>query len=102
MRSHFLVREGVRVDGQGNSKPTLSVDRIDKTSARWKRADILIFNTGHWWAHGKTSRGYVSELRSFYEILDDTFSCISLAHQNHFPSSFSFHNDHYFLWLEGN
>ncbi|XP_075491426.1 protein trichome birefringence-like 5 [Primulina tabacum] len=57
VRSHFLVREGIRVNGQGNSNPTLSIDRIDKTAKRWKRADILVFNTGHWWTHGKTSRG---------------------------------------------
>jgi hypothetical protein len=58
VRSHFLVKEGVRINGQGNTNPTLSIDRIDKTSNRWKRADILVFNTGHWWAHGKTARGY--------------------------------------------
>ncbi|XP_047945279.1 protein trichome birefringence-like 5 [Salvia hispanica] len=57
VRSHFLVREGVRVNAQGSSNPTLSIDRIDKTAARWLRADILVFNTGHWWTHGKTSRG---------------------------------------------
>ncbi|GAV59723.1 PC-Esterase domain-containing protein/PMR5N domain-containing protein [Cephalotus follicularis] len=57
VRSHFLVKEGVRIDGQGNSNPTLSIDQIDKTAKRWKRADILVFNTGHWWTHGKTSRG---------------------------------------------
>lgn len=57
VRSHFLVREGVRVNAQGNSNPTLSIDRIDKTANRWLRADILVFNTGHWWTHGKTSRG---------------------------------------------
>ncbi|WOH06879.1 hypothetical protein DCAR_0626308 [Daucus carota subsp. sativus] len=57
VRSHFLVREGTRVNGQGNNNPTLSIDKIDKSANRWKRVDILIFNTGHWWTHGKTSRG---------------------------------------------
>ncbi|RVW80652.1 Protein trichome birefringence-like 5 [Vitis vinifera] len=32
VRSHFLVREGTRINGQGNSNPTLSIDRIDKFS----------------------------------------------------------------------
>nr|POE69498.1 protein trichome birefringence-like 5 [Quercus suber] len=57
VRSHFLVKEGVRINGQGNSNPTLSIDQIDKTAKRWKHADILVFNTGHWWTHGKTARG---------------------------------------------
>lgn len=57
VRSHFLVKEGVRINGDGNSNPTLSIDLIDKTSRRWKGADILVFNTAHWWVHGKTARG---------------------------------------------
>lgn len=65
VRSHFLVKEGIRVNAQGSSNPTLSIDQIDKTSGRWKRADILVFNTGHWWTHGKTARGYVFFLISF-------------------------------------
>ncbi|KAL6555249.1 Protein trichome birefringence-like 5 [Orobanche gracilis] len=72
VRSHFLVREGVRVNAQGNSNPTLSIDRIDKTARRWQSADILVFNTGHWWAHGKTSRGknYYKEGDVLYPHLD--------------------------------
>ncbi|XP_027176204.1 protein trichome birefringence-like 5 isoform X2 [Coffea eugenioides] len=57
VRSHFLVKEGIRINAQGNSNPTLSIDRIDKSAGRWKRADILVFNTAHWWTHGKTARG---------------------------------------------
>ncbi|CAI9098453.1 OLC1v1035099C1 [Oldenlandia corymbosa var. corymbosa] len=59
VRSHFLVKEGIRINRQGNSNPTLSIDRIDKSAGRWQRADILVFNTGHWWTHGKTARGWV-------------------------------------------
>ncbi|KAL3637005.1 hypothetical protein CASFOL_019304 [Castilleja foliolosa] len=72
VRSHFLVREGVRINAQGNSNPTLSIDRIDKTARRWQRADILVFNTGHWWTHGKTSRGknYYKEGNVLYPKFD--------------------------------
>ncbi|GAB4853488.1 Protein trichome birefringence-like 5 [Ancistrocladus abbreviatus] len=72
VRSHFLVKEGIRINGQGKSNPTLSIDRIDKTAARWKRADILIFNTGHWWTHGKTARGknYYKEGDHIYPRFD--------------------------------
>ncbi|XP_057723092.1 protein trichome birefringence-like 5 [Arachis stenosperma] len=72
VRSHFLVREGVRVKAQGGSNPTLSIDRIDKTFRRWKKADILVFNTGHWWTHGKTARGvnYYKEGDQLYPKFD--------------------------------
>ncbi|KAG2300038.1 hypothetical protein Bca4012_011622 [Brassica carinata] len=74
VRSHFLVREGVRANAQGNTNPTLSIDRIDKSHARWKRANILVFNTGHWWVHGKTARGknYYKEGDVIYPKFDAT------------------------------
>ncbi|CAH8352389.1 unnamed protein product [Eruca vesicaria subsp. sativa] len=74
VRSHFLVREGVRANAQGNTNPTLSIDRIDKSNGRWKRANILVFNTGHWWVHGKTARGknYYKEGDYIYPKFDAT------------------------------
>jgi len=68
VRSHFLVKEGIRINARGNSNPTLSVDRVDKSAERWKRADILVFNTGHWWTHGKTARGRA--LKTWAEWVD--------------------------------
>nr|CAB3471061.1 unnamed protein product [Digitaria exilis] len=74
VRSHFLVREGVRLNRQRNSNPILQIDRIDKTANRWKNADVLVFNTGHWWTHGKTARGknYYKEGETLYPQFDST------------------------------
>ncbi|KAL6191833.1 hypothetical protein ACLB2K_038222 [Fragaria x ananassa] len=72
--SHFLVKEGVRFDEKRRSNPTLSIDQIDRKAKRWMKADILVFNTGHWWAHGKTARGknYYKEGDYLYPHFDVT------------------------------
>ncbi|CAN7121210.1 unnamed protein product [Brassica rapa subsp. narinosa] len=30
---------------------------MDRTSSRWKGANMLVFNTAHWWSHYKTKSG---------------------------------------------
>ncbi|GAY41085.1 hypothetical protein CUMW_056760 [Citrus unshiu] len=54
--SHFLVHEGKARVGQKRVQ-TLRIDSIDHGSSRWRGADILIFNTAHWWSHYKTKAG---------------------------------------------
>ncbi|KAM1104595.1 hypothetical protein ACFX15_012591 [Malus domestica] len=63
MRSHFLVNKEVRINAQGSSSPTLSIDQIDNTAEHWKRDDILVFNTGHW-------KNYYKEGDYLYPKLD--------------------------------
>ncbi|KAF3574471.1 hypothetical protein F2Q69_00062466 [Brassica cretica] len=38
-------------------RETLRIDAMDRTSSRWKGANILVFNTAHWWSHYKTKSG---------------------------------------------
>nr|CAD1845125.1 unnamed protein product [Ananas comosus var. bracteatus] len=52
--SPFLVQPW---DSKGKVKETLRLDMIDRASTRYKDADVIIFNSGHWWTHEKTSKG---------------------------------------------
>ncbi|XP_058204848.1 protein trichome birefringence-like [Rhododendron vialii] len=55
--SPFLVQEWEMPDKNGSKKETLRLDRIGISADQYKTADIIIFNTGHWWTHEKTSKG---------------------------------------------
>ncbi|XP_039021723.1 protein trichome birefringence-like isoform X2 [Hibiscus syriacus] len=70
--SPFLVREWQMPDGHGTKKDTLRLDLVGRSSDRYKSADILVFNTGHWWTHDKTSKGknYYQEGDHVYDELN--------------------------------
>ncbi|GER44358.1 hypothetical protein STAS_21253 [Striga asiatica] len=71
--SHYLVHESkARIERKRTQ--TLRIDTIDKGSSRWRGADILVFNTAHWWSHSKTKAGinYYQEGDQVYPRLDVT------------------------------
>uniref|UniRef100_A0A5B6Z6F9 Uncharacterized protein n=1 Tax=Davidia involucrata TaxID=16924 RepID=A0A5B6Z6F9_DAVIN len=55
--SPFLVQEWEMPEKNGSKKETLRLDIIGSSADQYKGADIIIFNTGHWWTHEKTSKG---------------------------------------------
>ncbi|XP_057509765.1 LOW QUALITY PROTEIN: protein trichome birefringence-like 6 [Actinidia eriantha] len=69
--THFLVHESKARIGKKRVQ-TLRIDAIDKGSSRWKGADILVFNTAHWWTHFKTKAGinYYQEGNQVHPHLD--------------------------------
>lgn len=69
--THFLVHEGKARIGSKRVQ-TLRIDTIDKGSSRWRGADILVFNTAHWWSHHKTKAGknYYQERNQVHPRLD--------------------------------
>lgn len=68
--SPFLVRE-TSVNSGKELTETLRLDLMDQTSSKYHDADIIVFNTGHWWTHEKTSKGenYYQEGNHVYPIL---------------------------------
>lgn len=54
-RAPFIVVQGSPPKGSPEGvKMTLRLDRVSWTHLMWKDADVLVFNTGHWWTKGKT------------------------------------------------
>ncbi|KAL3533953.1 hypothetical protein ACH5RR_007474 [Cinchona calisaya] len=70
--SPFLVREWEFEDKNGTKKETLRLDLMGECADKYKTADIIIFNTGHWWTHDKTSQGkdYYQEGSHVYKELN--------------------------------
>lgn len=57
IKSPFLVQESKFSDKSGARGETLRLDMIQGSSTKYCDADIIIFNTGHWWTHRKTFKG---------------------------------------------
>ncbi|XP_010268038.1 PREDICTED: protein trichome birefringence-like 4 [Nelumbo nucifera] len=73
-RSPFLVQEWKINDSTGARKETLRLDLIHGSSSKYFNADIIIFNTGHWWTHQKTSRG-----KDYFQEGDHVHSKLGVA-----------------------
>ena len=43
-------------------KRVLMLDDIAENAQAWRGADVLSFNSGHWWTHTGTMQGYVHRL----------------------------------------
>ncbi|KAJ3692528.1 hypothetical protein LUZ60_012878 [Juncus effusus] len=70
VRSTFLVKE-FYTKNNGIEDEKLRLDLLDETTVAYQKADIIIFNTGHWWTHEKTSEGinYYQEGNYVYPVL---------------------------------
>ncbi|CAI8610725.1 unnamed protein product [Vicia faba] len=73
VKSPFLVQEWKVLPNDGvPPRDTLRLDMIQASKSPYYNADIIIFNTGHWWNHDKTKYGknYFQESDHVYERLE--------------------------------
>ncbi|KAJ1383291.1 PMR5 N-terminal domain [Sesbania bispinosa] len=73
VKSPFLVQEW-KISHKGGvpQRETLRLDMIQASKSQYHDADIIIFNTGHWWNHYKTRNGrnYFQEGNHVYDRLE--------------------------------
>ncbi|KAL0388859.1 UNVERIFIED_CONTAM: protein trichome birefringence-like 4 [Sesamum radiatum] len=71
IKSPFLVQEWKFSDKAGTRRETLRLDMMEG-SYNYHDADIIVFNTGHWWTHHKTFQGkyYFQEGNHVYRKLE--------------------------------
>ncbi|KAI3841792.1 hypothetical protein MKW92_043822 [Papaver armeniacum] len=74
IRSPFLVQEWKMPDMVGGRKETLRLDILQKSSLKYQDADIIVFNTAHWWTHEKTSQG-----KDYYQVGNHVYHKLDMA-----------------------
>nr|CAD1842919.1 unnamed protein product [Ananas comosus var. bracteatus] len=52
-----IPRELYYTNANGSLDEKLRLDVLDETTSVYRKADVIVFNTGHWWTHEKTSSG---------------------------------------------
>ncbi|XP_042457207.1 protein trichome birefringence-like [Zingiber officinale] len=77
-RSPFLVQEWEMPISNGTKKETLRLDIIERSSSRYKDADVIVFNTGHWWTHEKTAKG-----KDYYQEGDHIYTELNVVEAFH-------------------
>uniref|UniRef100_A0A7N0UHE5 Trichome birefringence-like N-terminal domain-containing protein n=1 Tax=Kalanchoe fedtschenkoi TaxID=63787 RepID=A0A7N0UHE5_KALFE len=70
IRSPFLIKElrtGSRFEG-------VRLDKMHDKADEYRDADIVVFNSGHWWTHSKTKKG-----ENFFREGDRIYSSLPVA-----------------------